>query len=67
MSAMVTVTAMPVMHEEMHQRARRHQQIRQHAEHMRGMFREQIETCDDKEAAEDNAPFGSPEWCVHMV
>jgi hypothetical protein len=58
---MATMSAMALVHEEMHERAGQDQQVWQDPKHMSPMLRQEEETADEEEAAGNNAGLGSPE------
>jgi phage regulator Rha-like protein len=57
---MATMTAVPVMHEKMHQRASEKEQKRQHAQDMRRMLGHEVKAGDNKKAEQNDATFGAP-------
>jgi hypothetical protein len=54
------MTAVTVMHEEMHQRARQKEEKGQRAEHMGCVFGQKIEACDNQEAEQRDAAACAP-------
>ena len=57
---MRSVRTMAMMHEEMHQRTKEQEEIRQHTEQMRRVLRQKIEGRDQQEPAEHQATAGAP-------
>lgn len=62
-----TMSVMPVMHEQMHQRTGGEQQPRQRAKHMRCSPRQRIEARDKQKPSKDNASAGFPPWREHRA
>ena len=54
------MTAVPVMHEKMHQRATEKEQKRQHAQDMRRMLGHQVKAGDNQKAEQNDAASGTP-------
>jgi phage regulator Rha-like protein len=57
---MAPVTAVPVMHEEMHQRASEQEQKRQHAQDVRRMLGHEVKAGDNQKAEQNDAASGPP-------
>ncbi len=58
MMRMLSIVAVPVVHEQMHQRAGQEEQIRHNSQHMGAVFREQEKTGNREKTIEHPAPPG---------
>lgn len=65
---LMTMATMPVVHEEMHQRAGEQQQVRQGTDDMRQVLRQQEIARDGAEHDQAESVSGAPEWrFVHLT
>jgi len=52
---------MAAVHEDVEERAREEQQVRQYAEHVRGVFRDEVEASNGEKGQQDQPTSGSQE------